>query len=143
MNVAMDYAWFAKDPWQVEQSVRLLTFFRNKGSYKSAYSQDGDSGLVTYQSEGHVAMNAVAALASNDTIAWKFVDGLWKKTIATGTYRYYNGLLQMLGLLHCSGKFQIWNKPDANAVLPAQPGKRYTVADEKGWDLLGRNAKGK
>jgi hypothetical protein len=27
---------------------------------------------------------------------------------AVGTYRYYNGMLYMLSLLHASGKFHLW-----------------------------------
>jgi len=30
-NVAVDYAWFAADPWQVEQSNRQLGFFYSQG----------------------------------------------------------------------------------------------------------------
>lgn len=119
MNIAMDYAWFKEDSWQVEQSVRLLKFFAGKGDYKSGYKQDGSAATVTYQSEGHVAMNAVAALASDDPIAWQFVEAAWDKPIATGTYRYYNGLLQMLGLLHCAGKYQIWAPGGNVGVQPS------------------------
>jgi len=138
MNIAMDYAWFKVDSWQVQQSVRMLKFFDGKGAYKSGYEQDGSAATVTYQSEGHVAMNAVAALASDDPIAWKFVEAAWNKPIATGTYRYYNGLLQMLGLLHCAGKFQIWApgasnvrvKPQA-AVSPSLVNDRLHVLDQR------------
>lgn len=108
MNIAMDYSWFKADEWQVDVSEKMLTFFNDQGDYKSGYEQDGSKATVTYQSEGHVAMNAVAALASNDPIAWRFVNDLWNKPIATGTYRYYNGLLQMLAWLNCSGNYKIW-----------------------------------
>lgn len=116
MNIGMDYSWFAVDPWQISQSERMLNFFDGKGAYKSRYSQDGVTEVADYQSEGHVAMNAVAALASNDAVAWNFVDALWKKPISSGQYRYYNGLLQMMALLHCSGKYVIWGNYDPNAV---------------------------
>lgn len=138
MNIAMDYAWFQADAWQVEQSVRLLTFFNSQGAYKSGYQQDGSAATVTYQSEGHVAMNAVAALASNDPLAWKFVEAAWNKPIATGTYRYYNGLLQMLGLLHCAGKFKIWAPAGGNTVsLRSRP--QASATPEQAPYLLAKN----
>lgn len=129
MNIAMDYAWFKADEWQVEQSVRMLKFFDGQGTYKSGYQQDGSAATVTYQSEGHIAMNAVAALSSNDPIAWKFVDALWKKGMATGTYRYYNGLLQMMALLHCSGNYKIWGSPALPSAIQSvrSPGMLYNT----------------
>jgi oligosaccharide reducing-end xylanase len=33
---------------------------------------------------------------------------LWTKPIPTGKYRYYDGMLHLLALLHVSGKFQLW-----------------------------------
>jgi oligosaccharide reducing-end xylanase len=138
MNIGMDYAWFRADDWQVTQSVRLLNFFNGKGAYKSAYSQDGATALVTYQSEGHIAMNAVAALASNDTIAYKFVNALWAKPISTGTYRYYNGLLQMMALLHCSGKYVIWGRDTIPSTIENSiPNQRPSGSSHR-WDLTGR-----
>ena len=42
-NVALDWAWFAVDPWEVEQSNRLLDFFRAQGldDYVNQYALDG------------------------------------------------------------------------------------------------------
>ena len=64
-NVAVDYAWFAADPWQVEQSNRMLEFFYAQGinSYVNQYSLDGKP-LSSDRSPGLIAMNAVAALAA-------------------------------------------------------------------------------
>ena len=53
-------------------------------------------------------MNAVAALAATEERAWTFVDELWALPIPTGKYRYYDGMLYMLGLMHVSGSFKIW-----------------------------------
>ncbi len=125
MNVAMDYSWFAADSWQITQSERLLNFFDGKGAYKSRYTQDGTTEKADYQSEGHVAMNAVAALASNDPVAWKFVDAFWKQPISSGQYRYYNGLLQMMSLLHLSGKYVMWGNFDP--TLSISHGKERSV----------------
>lgn len=110
MNVAVDYQWFAKDKWAVEQSNRLLNFFYSQGikNYGSLFTLDGKM-LMPDHSEGLVAMNAVAALASDLEIRKKFVRELWELKMPTGHYRYYNGLLTMLGLLQVSGNFRIYH----------------------------------
>jgi oligosaccharide reducing-end xylanase len=53
-------------------------------------------------------MNAVASLAADDPRAGRFVTAFWNAPIPTGQYRYYDGMLYLLGLLHCSGEFRIW-----------------------------------
>jgi len=110
MNVAVDYQWFAKDKWAIEQSNRLLNFFYSQGikNYGSLFTLDGKM-LMPDHSEGLVAMNAVAALASDLEIRKEFVRELWELKIPTGHYRYYNGLLTMLGLLQVSGNFRIYH----------------------------------
>ena len=37
-----------------------------------------------------------------------FVQKLWSAAIPTGTYRYYDGALYMIALLHVSGTFHLW-----------------------------------
>jgi len=56
-----------------------------------------------------VAMNAVASLAAtNQERAKKFVQALWEQPVPSGRGRYYDGMLHMLALLHCSGEFRVW-----------------------------------
>ena len=108
-NVAVDYAWFAADPWQVEQSNRQLEFFYGQGidSYANQYTLDGQP-LSTDRSTGLIAMNAVAALAATTDKAPEFVQALWDARIPSGKWRYYDGLLYTLALLHVSGNFHIY-----------------------------------
>ncbi|WP_111978600.1 glycosyl hydrolase family 8 [Algibacillus agarilyticus] len=110
-NVAMDYAWWQKDAWQVTQATRLQSFFKSEGvdSYSSLYELNG----VPYEnnsdhSPGLVAMNAVASLASNSSDAWEFVDALWNTPTPEGKYRYYDGCLYMFGMLAMSGEYRIY-----------------------------------
>jgi len=56
-----------------------------------------------------VAVNAVASLAATDPRAGKFVEALWNMRTPSGRERYYEGLLYMMALLHCSGAFRIWS----------------------------------
>jgi oligosaccharide reducing-end xylanase len=53
-------------------------------------------------------MNAVAALAATTDKTPQFVEALWEARIPSGKWRYYDGLLYMLALLHVSGNFRIY-----------------------------------
>jgi oligosaccharide reducing-end xylanase len=108
-NVAVDYAWFAADDWAVDQSNRLLAFFHSQGlgGYANQYTLEGKP-LSTDHSPGLVAMNAVAALAASDAAAGEFVDALWNTSIPSGKWRYYDGMLYTLALLHVSGNFRVY-----------------------------------
>jgi oligosaccharide reducing-end xylanase len=110
MNVAVDYAWFAADAWEVEQSNRLLDFFYGQGigSYANQYTLDGEP-LSGDHSLGLVSMNAVAGLAATTDKTPEFVQELWDASPPTGTWRYYDGMLYMLGLLNTSGNFRIYS----------------------------------
>jgi oligosaccharide reducing-end xylanase len=108
-NVAVDYAWFGADPWQVEQSNRVLTFLASQGmaSYPNQYSLEGKP-LSSIHSTGLAAMAAVAALAADRDIGEPFVRALWDTSIPSGKWRYYDGMLYMLAMLHVSGGFHIY-----------------------------------
>jgi oligosaccharide reducing-end xylanase len=108
-NVAVDYAWFGSDPWEAQQSNRVLGFLASQGmdSYPNQYALDGKS-LSGNQSTGLVAMAAVAALAAAPETGKPFVQALWDVKIPSGQWRYYDGMLYMLALLHISGSFRIY-----------------------------------
>jgi oligosaccharide reducing-end xylanase len=108
MNWAVDYAWWAKDARQVALSNRLLGFFASQGSrYGSNYEVAGKA-TNTDHSEGLIATNAVAALAASEPVARGFVEELYALPVPTGKWRYYDGMLFMLGLLNVSGHFRIY-----------------------------------
>lgn len=108
-NVSVDYAWFAADPWQVEQSNRVLNFLVSQGvdSFPNQYKLDGTP-LSGDHSTGLVSMAAVAALAADPGVGKLFVQELWNAPIPSGTWRYYDGLLYMMGFMHVSGNFKIY-----------------------------------
>ncbi len=108
-NVAVDHAWFATDPWQAEQSNRVLGFLSSQGmdSYLNQYSLDGKP-LSADHSTGLVSMAAVAALAADRETGEPFVQALWDTQVPAGKWRYYDGLLYILGMLHVSGNFKIY-----------------------------------
>jgi oligosaccharide reducing-end xylanase len=108
-NVAVDYAWFAADPWQVKQSNRVLKFLASQemDSYPNQYALDGEP-LSSDHSTGLVSMAAVAALAADRKTGEPFVQALWDTQVPSGKWRYYDGLLYILGMLHVSGNFKIY-----------------------------------
>jgi oligosaccharide reducing-end xylanase len=117
-NIAVDYAWFAADPWQVEQSDRVLDFLASQGmdSYPNQYSLDGKP-LSSDHSTGLVAMAAVAALAADPEKGKPFAQALWDAKVPSGKWRYYDGMLYMLALLHVSGNFRVY-APDKTGFAP-------------------------
>lgn len=108
-NIACDYAWWAKDDWATTHADTIQAFFTSQGvdSYGNQWTVTGTE-LETDHSPGMVAMNAVASLAASNSQTWAFLEDLWNIRPTTGTYRYYDGCLYMMGLLHCSGNFRAY-----------------------------------
>jgi oligosaccharide reducing-end xylanase len=52
--------------------------------------------------------NALLGFGLPDSSGETFVNRIWQAQIPTGTYRYYDGTLYMLGLLHVSGTFKLY-----------------------------------
>lgn len=129
-NIACDYAWWAKDDWAVTHANTLQSFFYDKGveSYGNQWTLDGSKEYSSDHSPGLVAMNATAGLAASTQKAWAFVEDLWNVSPTTGKYRYYDGCLYMMGLLHCSGKFRVYLSSDAPE--PVVNGKISTTEAE-------------
>lgn len=122
MNAAMDYVWFAKDSWEVTEANRLLDFFYSQGigKYANQYTLDGKK-LSNDHSPGLVAMNAIAALVSTNDNRKEFVQEFWSTPVPTGLYRYYDGMMYMLGMLQVSGNFRVYHL--TGRPVPACSGK--------------------
>jgi len=124
-NPALDYSWWAADPWEVEQSNRVLAFFATQppDDWPDHLKLDGTPTRTGEKSPGLYAMAAAAGLAADPAIAKPFVERLWEMKIPDDTgrnnngvrkpgelrsWRYYDGLLTMLALLQTSGRFRIY-----------------------------------
>lgn len=116
MNWTVDWSWWAKDPRQRELSDRLQAFFERQGleTYGDNWNLDGTV-IRQRHSPGLVATNGLASLAATDQArAKRFIDELWKLDVPSSTvFRYYDGLLYLMSLMHASGRFQ--------AIRPANP----------------------
>ncbi len=108
-NWSMDWSWWGKDVRERELSDKLQAFFESKGmeTYGCRFTLDGRQ-LDDRHAQGLVAVNADASLAATNPRSKKFVEALWNTPAPDGIERYYEGLLYMMALLHCSGEFRIW-----------------------------------
>jgi oligosaccharide reducing-end xylanase len=108
-NWSVDWSWWQKAPVEQQLSDRIQTFFFSQGiaTYSDLYTLDGKP-WRDHHSIGLVATNAVASLAATNPHAKDFVQALWDAPIPSGQQRYYDGMLYLLSLLHCSGQFRIW-----------------------------------
>ena len=109
MNIGMDYAWWAKDSWQKTFADRIQAFFVSKGvtSYGNRWELNGTQRGADH-SPGLVGCNAVASLAATNSNAWKFIEDFWNISMTKGKYRYYDGCLYMMSMLHLSGNFKAY-----------------------------------
>jgi len=110
MNWSVDWSWWGKDPRERELSDRIQAFFLSQGleSYGDNWAIDGTR-LRDRHSPGLVATNGAASLASSDAARAKaFTEALWSLPVpSTRVFRYYDGLLYLMSLMHASGKFQV------------------------------------
>ncbi len=108
-NWSWDASWFADDPGESTLSERIQAFFASEGaSYGQTYTLGGKV-LDLRPADGLIASNAVASLAAAPSQrARAFTEALWTASVPRGKYRYYDGMLYMLSLLHVSGEFRIW-----------------------------------
>jgi len=107
-NWSVDWSWWGKDPRQQVLSDKLQAFFESQGTnYGCQFTLDGKQ-FEARHAEGLVAINAVASLAATHPRSKMFVEDLWNTPTPSGLERYYEGLLYMMSLLHCSGEFKAW-----------------------------------
>jgi endo-1,4-beta-D-glucanase Y len=111
MDIMMDFNLNHADDWQVEWAERMAAFWVKEGldSYGGGYTL---SGTKTSDGNGHGAgltgVNAMLAFALPPADGEPFLQRAWDVAIPTGKYRYYDGCLYMLSMLHMSGKFNLF-----------------------------------
>jgi oligosaccharide reducing-end xylanase len=109
-NWSVDYSWWKKDPDEVVLSDRIQKFLYGQGihTFADRYTLDGKP-LSDRHSTGMVATTAVGShSATKGAISEAFLDELWNTPVPSGEQRYYDGLLYLMSLMHCSGNFRIW-----------------------------------
>jgi len=110
MNWSADWNWFQKDPRQQVLSDHIQKFFESKGEkYNDHWVLDGSQSRRNRHSPGLVATLGAASLAASDAErSKKFAEALWNLDVPSSlVFRYYDGLLYMMCMLHASGQFQV------------------------------------
>jgi len=109
VNWAVDYAWWASDPGETELTDRLQAFFEAQGMdmYVNQYTLDGTP-LTEARTTALIACNGAASLAATHPRAWGFVRALWELEPPSGQWRYYDGLLSFMAVLHAGGRFRVY-----------------------------------
>ncbi|MDR7331234.1 glycosyl hydrolase family 8 [Roseateles asaccharophilus] len=109
VNWSVDQAWWGKNPSAIGLSHKLLNFFagQKQQPYVHLFTLDGKP-LHDEPSKGLISCNAVAALLVDEAQAAPFVNAFWALDPPTGQWRYYDGLLQFMNLLHITGRFKAW-----------------------------------
>jgi len=112
-NFGMDYYLFGADKTrQEEMAKRIIDHFEKDNYQHGRFNWDGSGGSETY-TLGETGANAVAcyALIGNSQyqdIIKKNFKKAWDANLMTGQYRYYDGLVHYLSMLHLCGSFKIW-----------------------------------
>ena len=147
MNMAVDFSWFRPEGVDYTDLVNRQHNFLAKvnggvPNYYSVYTLDGqEKNGNKDHSPGLVACNATGALASNQMVAWEFIDDFMATAIPTGKFRYYDGLLYYLNFLHVSGNFKIWKPKTGTGITDVSATPRIRI--DGGVIRLGGNAGGR
>jgi oligosaccharide reducing-end xylanase len=110
INIVLDHIWaIQKQTWDIEEADALLRFFISEGvdQYGSEYSLDGKTKIDSTPQNPLIVVNGVTGLISGIEQRKSFVDAVWSMPLPTGTLRYYQGILQLVGLLMLGGQFQV------------------------------------
>ena len=108
-NWSVDYSWWHKDQRETGLSDRIQKFLYSQGisTFADRYTLDGKP-LSTRHSTGMLATTAAGSLAATTgNISKAFVQELWNTPVPSGEQRYYDGLLYLMNVMHCSGNFRI------------------------------------
>ena len=113
MNFGMDYYLFGVDAEREhEMAKRIIDFFEKDNYQHARFNWDGSNPSENYTS-GEKGANAVATYALMNDASYedaikKNLKMAWDESFMTGQYRYYDGLVHYLAMLHLSGNFKIW-----------------------------------
>ena len=129
-NFGMDYYLFGADSErQTVMAKRLIDHFENDGYRHGRFEWDG----TPYGNDGYTlgesGANAVACYAlvnepSYEKAIKNNLNKAWNGSLMTGQWRYYDGLVHYLSMLHLCGSFKIW-KPAPTIQEKTVDGKTY------------------
>ena len=91
-NIMSDHNFFNADSWQTE-------------TYAPEYAKRESGGTT---STAELACDGLLGFGLPTATGKPFVQNLWSVAIPSGMWRYYDGTLYTLALLHVSGAFRLW-----------------------------------
>ena len=91
-NFMSDYNFFDADPFEATYASEYATWVSSNNNGSTAM----------------LACNALLGFGLPASTGKAWVQKLWSAAIPTGTYRYYDGALYTIALLHVSGSFHLW-----------------------------------
>jgi oligosaccharide reducing-end xylanase len=112
-NIMMDWNFFGVDPWQKDVFAPQFAAFMKSAMAAPPYPSEMhlNGVIITSHSDpckGLVAQNALVGFGLPASDGAYFVKDLWNMEIPSGQYRYYDGCLYLLALLHASGRFCLY-----------------------------------
>ena len=122
MNFGMDYYLFGNRADSITVMAKRIIDFFEKDEYQHArFNWDGTDPSESY-TLGETGCNAVACYALMDARGYdekikRNLDMAWKAKLMTGQYRYYDGLVHYLSMLHLCGSFKIWKNMSEDIPL--------------------------
>jgi hypothetical protein len=137
MNFGMDYYLFGVDAKrQTEMAKRIIDFFEKDGYKHARFTWEGNPIGNDGYTQGEKGANAVAtyALMNEDGYEDKIKKNLemaWNEKFMTGQYRYYDGLVHYLAMLHLTGSFKIWKPQPKVEEKPVEANEYLGVKIEK------------
>jgi oligosaccharide reducing-end xylanase len=91
-NFMSDYNFFHADPFEATYASEYATWVSSNNNGSTAM----------------LACNSLLGFGLPASSGKAWVQALWSAAIPTGTYRYYDGALYTIALLHVSGAFHLW-----------------------------------
>ena len=149
MNFGMDYYLFGVDAERQQTlAKRLIDFFEKDGYKHARFNWDGTNPSEQYTT-GEVGCNAVACYALMNMPEYKDIikknlQMAWNVKPMTGQYRYYDGIVHYLAMLHLCGSFKIW-KPRAGNITTdiSNASPQDKVQNDEWYSIDGRKLNGK
>jgi oligosaccharide reducing-end xylanase len=108
-NWSVDWSWWGKEDRERGLSDRYQRFLASQGidRFVDRYTLDGRP-MSGRHSAGMVAAAAVGGFAATPgPTARAFLQALWDMPVPSGEQRYFDGMLYLMSLMHCSGNFRI------------------------------------
>lgn len=110
-HVALGWAWWGKDPWQVEQSNCVLAFLATLGPRSPDQMALDGTPRSERVSHGLPVTAVTPALTADSPDASLPVQRLWDADVPSDPERSYDGLLHMFALLQVSGRYRAHHPP--------------------------------